>query len=187
MPSPVGHSLIGLAVAGALVLRPGSLASLGEQVVAQRNRILLAVGFANAPDIDYVPGVLVGELNAYHHLLTHSVGWVALLVLGAWLLWRALSPAVGWREAALMAVASASHLVADVFTDDGRAPFGILALWPFHDGFIISPVSLFYRLQKHDWGEILQPSNFAAVGWEVLVCLPLLLIVLAAFWRPQKS
>ena len=183
MPSPVGHSLIGLAVAAQCVLRPGAAASLCRQVVEHRGRILLGVAFANAPDIDYVPGVLTGDINAYHHYLTHSIGWVALVVTGGWLVWRALRPATDWRDAVLLASAAVSHLLADLVTADGRAPFGIKALWPFHADYMISPVSVFLRLQKREWGELLQASNFVAVGWEVLICAPLLMVVLAAKLR----
>ena len=41
--------------------------------------VLLFVLFANAPDLDFVPGILLGDPGAYHHGISHSLGF-ALMV-----------------------------------------------------------------------------------------------------------
>ena len=62
MPTPVGHSLAGLAV------------HLTGRPLDRRNThaLLGLVALANAPDLDLVPGYLFGNPGAYHWGPTHS-------------------------------------------------------------------------------------------------------------------
>jgi inner membrane protein len=184
MPSPVGHSLIGLALGLGVYLRRGTWGDLKPRVREAAAWLLAGVVLANVPDLDYLPGLLQGDFNAYHHGYTHSLGWIAVVGGGGWLLWRSWSPRVGLREAAFVFAALASHLVADWVTDDGRAPYGIMALWPFRAGFTLSPATIFWRLHKKDYTEILQWHNAAAVLVEIAWCLPLVLTVL---WRKSTG
>jgi inner membrane protein len=141
------------------------------------------VALANAPDLDYLPGIVSGDLNAYHHFYTHTIGWVLLVATALWLAWRGIRPHTGLRGFLFLFALLASHLVADWFTADGRLPYGIMALWPFSADFTISPWPVFMRLHKREWSEFLQWHNAAAVGWEMLVCLPLLAAVAA--WKSR--
>ena len=56
MPSPVGHSLIGLAVGAAFWVPRSSWHSLARHTKPVAGILLLGVLLANAPDVDYVPG-----------------------------------------------------------------------------------------------------------------------------------
>src|ERR1044071_7547790 len=63
MPSPVGHSLAGLI---AYQIAPEIDGMARGRVVAL---YLLA---ANAPDLDFLPGLIVGDPNRFHHGISHS-------------------------------------------------------------------------------------------------------------------
>jgi hypothetical protein len=179
VPSPVGHSLIGLAIASLGVLPRGPLREAGARLWRARVPLLAGMLLANAPDADYLPGVLAGDLNAYHHLYSHTAGWVALVAAGVWLVGKGMGRLGGWRSIALIGALLSSHLAADVVTDDARPPIGIMALWPLSDAHVISPVTIFWRLHKRDWSEFLQAHNAMAVCVEAAWCLPL---VVAAVW-----
>jgi membrane-bound metal-dependent hydrolase YbcI (DUF457 family) len=183
MPTPVGHSLISLAI-GAGYLLPR--APLGVQFQAARRRAGLLAGavvVGNLPDIDYLPGILEGYLNAYHHAYTHSIGWAVLVGAGLWLLWRARDPGVdGWAGLFLIALLVA-HLLADLVTADGLAPFGIMLGWPLDSGFWYSPWLLFPAVHKLTYAEVLQWHNVRVMAVEAAWTLPLVLLVL--LWKTR--
>lgn len=161
MPSPVGHS-----IAAAILhewLPPGRRGPLW---------LVVALVSANLPDLDFVPGMLTGNADRFHHGPVHSfsvaVIWGAL-VLGAA---RLRMPA---REAGalglLAGAAFASHVFLDMFSIDSRPPFGVPALWPLWGGYVVSPVELFMDIcRQRDTAlflrSLLQPHNFLAVAWE---------------------
>lgn len=182
MPSPVGHTLIGLALGSAWLLPRVEFRKLTHAAWEQRWPLLGCVALANLPDLDYVPGVLTGEINLCHHYYTHTPGWCLLVAAGLWLLMRARGVANAraffWLAALLL-----SHLAADIFCEDGRAPQGIMALWPFNETFYISPVSLFTHLRKDEWTDILQWHNVYAVLREAVVCAPFLAL---AVWTKTR-
>jgi hypothetical protein len=55
-----------------------------------------------------------------------------------------------------------------------------MALWPFEDGFHLSPVTLFWKLHKRDLADALQWHNVGAVLVEVAWTLPLVALALLA-------
>jgi inner membrane protein len=179
MPSPVGHSLIGFAIAAAAMLRPAGWRNLAAEAWRKRWLLLGAIALANAPDVDYLPGIFKGNLNHYHHLYTHTLGWVLLVTCAAWLGVRSFRPASGWKLFGLMLALTASHLAADYLTDDGRPPYGIMLTWPISDEFTIAQTTVFMRLHKRAWSEVVQWHNVQAVAWEFIVCLPLVILGVA--------
>jgi inner membrane protein len=188
MPSPVGHSLIGLALGLAAAVPRGELRTLPARVWSARGALLGSVFVANLPDLDYLPGVLAGDLNRYHHGLTHTLGWCVLMSVAVWLLLRAACPARAPLRVLVWCLAlTGSHLLADWLTADNRPPIGILALWPFSDAHFHAPVSLFWPLLKRDYAEIFQWHNVQAIGVEALLCLPLVLLAAWTTTRPPPS
>lgn len=181
MPSPVGHSLIGLAVGLAWLLPRGSRSELGTRLRACGPYIPWLLLAANLPDLDYLPGLLVGDLNRYHHLYTHTLGWAvvtsALLALG----WRRFSAGSCAACFLLALTLQASHLLADIFTADGRAPYGIMALWPFRSEYVHAAITVFPMPRKATVGEMFQWYNVGVMAREALVVLPLWLAV--AGWK----
>ena len=89
------------------------------------------------------------------------------------------------HQLALLAAAF-THILADYADEDTRAPFGILALWPFYDGFLLAPHPLFLSLDKSSLAAVCSGHNLRAVARELLVTLPPLLAVVFYKLRPMR-
>ncbi len=46
---------------------------------------MTAAALACLPDLDYLPGLAAGSLNAFHQQGTHSLAWVFLAAAAVWL------------------------------------------------------------------------------------------------------
>ena len=102
-----------------------------------------AVALANGPDLDFVPGLLVGNPAIYHRGVTHTLAAVvvvaALVALGACALGQGRRPAL--RAGLWAAAVWTSHLVLDYFTINAAVPAGARFLWPLSDRYWIAPVT----------------------------------------------
>lgn len=186
MPSTVGHSLIGLTLGTAFMLPRGCLAHWRSLLRENRGALLAVIIAANACDFDYLPGLLIGAPNYLHRWLGHSALWAALAGFTIWLIWRrGVSKLPRWALPLLL-VAALSHILADYSDEDTRAPFGILALWPFYDGFVISAHPVFLSLEKSSLAAVFSWHNVRAVTHEVLITLPPLLAVVFYKLRPMR-
>lgn len=125
--TPVGHGLAGVAVAGAMGSAPWARHRLSRFVW-----FAVAVVSANAADLDFLPGLVVGDPVLFHHGLSHSLLFVGLWSGLAWLMARRTDFSPN-RIAALAGASYATHLLLDAATADGRAPVGIPLLAPFSD------------------------------------------------------
>ncbi|MBQ7251263.1 MAG: metal-dependent hydrolase [Kiritimatiellae bacterium] len=137
-------------------------------------RLLAVAAFlACLPDWDYLPGLLVGELNRYHQLFTHSLAFCAVASAVAA---RALRR-TRLRPPAVAAIVF-SHLLLDLLTEDARPPVGIPLLWPFSDRpFQIAP--LFPRWEKLSVVQALtSPANLRPVAVELATGVAILLLCL---------
>lgn len=177
MPTPVGHTIIGVALGCGYLMPRGRLAAGFQILWEQRALFFVILLMANLPDVDYIPGILKGQINAFHHEYTHTLGWIVAVAVASWLLWRR-AERVGWTVFAVLFAALASHLIADFFSDDGNPPYGILALWPFTDRFYISPVSIFWSLRKATWNDVFQWYNVRAALYEALILAPVVVGIL---------
>ena len=163
MASPVGHALIGASV---FWLFPR------ERARADGYNLLACVALANLPDVDYVPGLLSGDLNAFHHSATHSLAFSALCVGLGWMVgpwFRMGRRQAGWLFGCLVL----SHLLMDIMTADLRPPIGIPLLWPVSSRAVTSPYSLFLPPQKASLSELVCLWNACVVGMEILITGPL--------------
>ena len=81
MPLPVGHSLAGYLI---------YLGAERDTSLYRWKLILLYVFAANLPDLDILPGFLMGLPNRYHHGISHSLGFAILagMVVILYKLWR---------------------------------------------------------------------------------------------------
>lgn len=141
---------------------------------ARRNWWALAalVFFANAPDLDFIPGTLMGHPMMYHRMAAHSlVATVAISLLAALAFsWRGRDEAIAAGRLVFFAVLS--HLVLDFFCSPSPAE-GPMLFWPFlHTRFASSP-SLFPILSQK---QILSWGNVAAVIAEAAIVSVFLLI-----------
>lgn len=126
MPSPVGHALAGYAVGALIAGRPtrGTGARLWPPP-----RLMIAWALLGcAPDVDFLFGA--------HSMYTHSVG-AALIVALAMAAFR-----LPFRLVLAGAAVYLSHPLLDALGYDTNPPLGIMAFWPFSNGYYTSPVAL---------------------------------------------
>jgi inner membrane protein len=179
MATPVGHSL-----AGYFVFRLSEETQGPDKV----RWLLLYICLANAPDLDFLPGVLVGRPGLYHQGISHSLGFalvVSLAVAGVCRLWGKSFAAIF----ALSFTAYVSHIVIDFLGSDTRPPYGIPLLWPISAEHFISPVPIFWGVHHAGpmagsmlkWlGTLFHPYNVGAIALEVVLLLPFILL---SYWR----
>lgn len=139
MPTPLGHSLIGLAVMGATPFTPPD--------GGMRARVWLAaycMTVANIADLDFIwwngSGFTVSGL--FHHGVTHSFGFALIVaVIAGSVAWLRGRKDYG-RLAVLTAVLYSSHVLVDMLNED-TYPLngtGLPALWPLTETYFIYPI-----------------------------------------------
>lgn len=180
MPLPVGHALAGIAWQR---IRPGFFFN---------NSWLDALFFmflANLPDADFLPGLILGRPNLYHHGVFHSLGAalaVAAIGAGLFQLQRPRDGArwggrVGarrhgrfWGMAAMIFLIFYSHLLLDFFTRDLVAPYGLPLWWPFSSRYVIAPQPFFINITRSSvsadfFSSLFNRHNLGAALREVLL------------------
>jgi membrane-bound metal-dependent hydrolase YbcI (DUF457 family) len=116
MPSPIGHTLAGCAVALALI--PPGIPQAWEAWAC----CLIS---ANLPDADFIPGLLTGNPRAFHRGASHTIMATFIVAATGASLWT--WAAMPWLvRAGLIFVAYASHVGLDYLTP-GR---GLMMGWP---------------------------------------------------------
>lgn len=173
MPTPVAHSLAGLAVYfGASKERQEDLALLGAAVVS-----------ACFADLDFGLGFLTGE--NYHHYFTHSLGFTTVFFAASYAVARFAKRTRALHDAAILGVAYLSHVLLDMLSKDTAAPYGVELFWPFADTFVISPVLVFDDIWRGTLAKLFGLHNWLAVAREVAIVGPLVLVML--WWRRRRA
>ena len=110
----------------------------------------------------------------YHRGASHSVGAAALAGVAVYALARLRGAAGAAARLGLLACAGwLSHLLLDWLGSDSRAPFGIMALWPFDRSYFVAPFPVFLDVGRElTWRTMGQ--NMVAAAWESVLLLPLL-------------
>lgn len=183
MPTSVAHSIAGYAALDA------------RNPTRPLRRPLfwfLVLVVANAPDLDFVPGLLVGEPGAFHRGASHSLG--AALVAGIVLAPLFGRSASGLRRGFVVVfLVYASHALLDVV---GTAPMnvrGVPILWPLSGErylFRVPLLSSFEALRSFERGSETIGFFASIASWrglqvfvlDAVLFLPLLLVGPAARW-----
>jgi inner membrane protein len=142
-----------------------------------------AVVLANVPDLDFLPGLAVGDPDAYHRGVTHTLLAALVVAAGVGLVarWRRVPRA--WWWAAFAAVAYGSHLLVDWMTVDVVPPHGIQLLWPFSDRWLHAPGSLLGEIVIDRSGRLafvaslLTPAALLAWAREVAILIAAVALV----------
>ncbi len=193
MPLPLAHSLAAAAIYKGL--------DADGRFVAWK-RLLLAVVIANLPDLDLIPGILVGEPNRYHHVgFSHSVIFaaVAAVVVGlaaaavgrSWPTWcNRLSGATG--TAMMVGLLVGSHVLLDTLNRDFRAPAGPPIFWPLSNASVqiypwfVDVAKLSGKGSAFDFVvSVLTVHNLYAMLWELATLGPV--VVLVVWWRSRRD
>jgi inner membrane protein len=173
MPSPVGHILT-----GAIVYLAGTKKE-------RRSPMLLGVTLLGAtiPDFDFLPGILIGKMGAFHHGVSHSLTFAILFGVLVFLFVRRVDKAIAVRTSMLAAVAYASHVGLD-FIGVNEGTRGVPILWPLSDAKMGFGLNLFGHFRWGDvrdgLGTIIRWENVMPVAREFLI---LGSVVFLLFWR----
>jgi hypothetical protein len=62
--------------------------------------------------------------------------------------------------------------------DDRSVPIGIRALWPFTDAYFQSDLRWFPSVERRYWLPGFWTANLHAIGWELLILSPLVIVAL---------
>lgn len=142
MPSPIAHIAAGYAIYRIYRSRPLQQTPLG--VDGSIRSLFAIVGLSLLPDLDAIPGLLMGDLDRFHNNLTHSfvAGLIAALAIGGVVWLRNRSGFVRWFSLAL--ISYQLHVLMDFFTR-GR---GVMLFWPFTEERFEPAIKLFYGLHR---------------------------------------
>jgi inner membrane protein len=173
LPSPIGHSLIGL-----IVFSRFKNKSLKWNVYL----IFLVIFVSNLPDLDFLPGIVLGEPNRYHHGITHSFGFVVILSIFLYFLLK------GKRYTKTNVVTiwffslSSLHVFLDFFAKDTTVPYGEPLFWPIWRSYSYFPYSIFLDIRRANDSFQFFPSlfsyhNFQAILIEILFAIILWLLI----------
>ena len=169
MPSPIGHSLMAYSI-HRLNTRPAPVPWL---------RLFFYLIAANAPDLDFLPGMLMGKPNQYHHGVSHSIGFSVLFgaAVSLFLYLGKRTPTV--RNFFLSSSLYFSHIALDYFSIDTSVPYGQPIFWPVSQSYYISPFAFFPDIRRTGaTGSQFIPSLFSFHNLWALTVESLLFVVL---------
>jgi hypothetical protein len=167
MPSPVGHAIAGAAAGLTVAAGRHARAAAAPGRRLSTHLIWFAV-LGMLPDADLLFGAHSGP--------THGLGAALVAGLAAGALTRAAATGVA------AGAAYASHILLDWLGSDTSPPLGIMALWPFSRAHYESSLHVFHAISRRYWTPEFWDANLRALGWELLVLLPLLGAALVR-WR----
>jgi inner membrane protein len=177
MASPVGHTLCGITCLVAVEIAQ----SPRFRALDWKNAVLFAF-LANLPDIDFFLGYLFSsDPHRFHSGPTHSLvfAFTAGLVFGC-LFFRSLGPVWSWLIPTGVIL---SHSLIDLFTGPAlglHTSYGVSLFWPFEEGRIRVPLSLFLGVHHDNWERLLSLHNLWVMGIE-LVSFVLPILALAVY------
>ncbi len=134
MSTPLGHSLAGYVIA---------LFTCNAKITKSVSQVLLLIFIANFPDLDILPGIIVGKPNLFHHGISHSIGAAIILCSILTIILYIKNKQVSKKQIGVYFGLYSSHLVLDYLSKDGRPPAGIPVLWPFSQDYYISSYQIF--------------------------------------------
>jgi inner membrane protein len=170
LPSPIGHLITGYTVYA--LARP-------QPVKEHRTVLICTLLSAVAADLDFLPGILHGEVARFHQGGSHSLGAVFFYAAGIWSVLRCCRIAQANYLALLFGSAYASHLLLDFFGADSGPPVGIPLFWPLMPGHYTSPMVVFMEIHRHERGMAsflmsgFTQHNLLAAAWEITLLAPL--------------
>ena len=171
MATPYGHTLVGLSLFNLWYSRTGLSNKKGFLVYG-----LIALG-ASFPDLDFIPGLFLGQGSRFHHSYFHSLGMACLVSLVVIVFFKVSKP-----EGPLLKTGGfilsliLSHLFLDYLTE---APKGFPLFWPFTEIRFLSPIPVLPRVERN----LGNPDFFA----QALFCFSVESFLLLPLWAASLA
>ena len=164
MATPYGHTLAGLSLFNLWYPRAGFPQKKGALVYG-----LVALG-ASFPDLDFIPGLILGQGGRFHHGYSHSLGFAIGVSLLAAILVKWIRPGFTFiKTGGFVLCLILSHLILDFFTE---APKGFPLFWPFTETKFLSSIPILPRVER-TWGNPdLWNRDCFVFWWKVFYCFP---------------
>jgi membrane-bound metal-dependent hydrolase YbcI (DUF457 family) len=126
--------------------------------------LLLFILISNLPDIDFMLFFIIGKKAfATHQYYTHNIFFVGIIPLLFFPVLKQKKERIG------LYLAAYSHLLLDLFTIDGTAPFGFRLFYPISDR--LFHLGFFPNLHKKTLEEVFSLHNLWVLLLEAVVCL----------------
>jgi membrane-bound metal-dependent hydrolase YbcI (DUF457 family) len=169
MPSPIGHLLAGAAVYA------------GGTKPDTRSTALLVIALVGSivPDLDFLPGILIGDLGEFHHGISHSFAFATLFGAVIFVLAHAMDKTLAHRASAYAVLAYSSHVILD-FVNVNMGTRGVPLLWPFSQDEFGVNLRLFGYFFYDETGirGVFHWRNLTPVARELLVLGSIVLLLL---------
>lgn len=170
MPSPVGHTLLGL---GVYVIWCRNL----WLWLSQWFLIIWIIFCANLPDFDLFIGLANGNLSKYHQGYTHTLGFAILFGFITFLFLKLIKFKDAASISLLTFILIFSHVFLDAFNYDSRPPIGVMLFWPFSSRHF-NPCQIFYPVPHTQPADIFTSFFMNAVMREIiLLFIPLMILI----------
>ena len=134
MPLPLLHAVAGYAV----------YQGAKKNEVPDWRLAASCIALANAADLDFIPGILVGNPDLFHHSFTHSFTAAAAAGLGIAAFARIWENRGFWKNFLISFLAYSTHIVLD-FLDHSPMPL----FWPLTPGRLMTGVAAFQSKKVH--------------------------------------
>lgn len=181
MPTPLGHSFMGLAVMGATPFVSPVNGSRGKAWLA-----VYCVAVANMADLDFIwwngAGFTVSSM--FHHGVTHSLGFAFIVAAVAYFVARLRGRKDCLQLAMLTTALYSSHVLVDLLNEDNYSQngVGLPALWPLTETYFIFPI-----IPGVNRDHLFTLGNAKSVMVEVLLFGGIMAAVWSyRFWRSRK-
>jgi membrane-bound metal-dependent hydrolase YbcI (DUF457 family) len=177
MPSPVGHILAGAAVYVA-----------GTRRESRSGKVLVITLLGSIlPDFDFLPGIAIGDMRAFHHGISHSLAMAVVFGGLVFLFSRWLRRDMALLVGFLAASAYASHVLLDLVSVNHGAR-GVPVLWPLSDQYFGFNSGLlgFFRYGPISQGiwSIIRWDNLSPLFRELIIVGSLVIVFL---WKGRIS
>jgi inner membrane protein len=183
MPSPIGHSIIGFTL---------HRLSDGPNEPFDWRKLALFVFAANAPDLDFIPGLLIGEPDRFHHGASHSLAFGALFALVFGFLIHIMKVDSIRSSSPILLGLYLSHLGLDCLSIDTAAPYGMPLFWPVSDTYYRAGITFLPDIRRDNSTtsfliSLFSAHNFRSVVAECILFLPVTLLLIAVRKRLKLS
>ncbi|UCE05480.1 MAG: metal-dependent hydrolase [bacterium] len=173
MPTPIGHSLISTAFFSGINRKKLQLNWFDYLV-------FLFIGIF--PDLDFLPGLILGTPSRFHHGFTHSIFFGIVIGTITGLLYSTWKRKHWLNYCLVFTGVYFSHLIADFFGVDTSFPYGEQLFWPLWQAYLLSPISIFLDVYRSSVSEdffvsMFNLHNLKTVIIELFICIPILFLI----------